>query len=75
MPISKIEVVPPLSNSMQDNLAEAAKSSRLRNEHSTPVTKEQGMATADKIGAVSYMECSARTQKGLKQVRTPSNYY
>ena len=33
-----------------------------------PITQQQGMKMANKIGAVSYMECSALTQKGLKSV-------
>lgn len=33
-----------------------------------PITKTQGLEMAKKIGAVKYLECSAKTQKGLKDV-------
>jgi len=33
-----------------------------------PITYEQGVAKQREIGAVKYMECSALTQKGLKNV-------
>jgi GTPase SAR1 family protein len=41
---------------------------RLREKNMAPITYEQGMAKAKEINAVKYMECSALTQKGLKNV-------
>lgn len=35
----------------------------------SPIKREQGQKLANKIRAVKYMECSALTQRGLKQVR------
>ncbi|OXA60545.1 Ras-related C3 botulinum toxin substrate 1 [Folsomia candida] len=34
----------------------------------TPVKREQGQRLANKIRAVKYLECSALTQRGLRQV-------
>lgn len=34
----------------------------------SPLKREQGQKLANKIRAVKYMECSALTQRGLKQV-------
>ncbi len=41
---------------------------RLADKHLQPVTSEAGLAVAKEIGAARYMECSALTQKGLKDV-------
>ena len=34
----------------------------------TPITKAQGIDMAQKINAIKYVECSAKTQRGLKEV-------
>lgn len=34
----------------------------------SPIRREQGQKLANKVRAVRYMECSALTQRGLKQV-------
>ena len=41
---------------------------RLREKGLAPITYEQGMAKAKQINSVKYLECSALTQKGLKNV-------
>jgi len=41
---------------------------RLREKGQSPITPDQGHNLAKDIGCVQYMECSALTQKGLKQV-------
>jgi Ras-related C3 botulinum toxin substrate 1 len=40
----------------------------LRERGESPVTFDEGVARAKQISAVKYVECSARTQKGLKNV-------
>jgi hypothetical protein len=42
--------------------------SALREAQQTPISVEAANAFATKIGAVTYVECSALTQKGLKEV-------
>ena len=41
---------------------------KLREKDTSPVTEEMGNKLKSEIGAVAYGECSARTQKGLKEV-------
>jgi len=41
---------------------------QLSNAGLSPIKREQGIKTAAKIRAVKYLECSALTQRGLKQV-------
>ncbi|BFZ03668.1 hypothetical protein BsWGS_06707 [Bradybaena similaris] len=41
---------------------------KLREKKLSPITYPQGLAMAKEIGAVKYLECSALTQKGLKNV-------
>ena len=41
---------------------------KLKEKNLTPITPQQGEAMRRKIGAVAYTECSALTQRGLKEV-------
>ena len=41
---------------------------KLKQKGQAPITKEEGDQLAQQINAVRFMECSALTQKGLKQV-------
>ncbi|KAL0202750.1 hypothetical protein M9458_000768 [Cirrhinus mrigala] len=41
---------------------------QLKKYKQTPISYHQGLAVAEEIGAVKYLECSASTQMGLKTV-------
>jgi GTPase SAR1 family protein len=41
---------------------------KLRQQRMAPISYPQGVQMAKEIGAVKYLECSALTQKGLKNV-------
>ncbi|KAI3660179.1 hypothetical protein MP638_004453 [Amoeboaphelidium occidentale] len=41
---------------------------KLREKRMSPITYPQGLQMAKEIGSVKYLECSALTQKGLKNV-------
>lgn len=41
---------------------------RLRDARQSPITTAQGEEMAQKVKAVKYLECSAKTQEGLKEV-------
>ncbi|KIH61501.1 Ras family protein, partial [Ancylostoma duodenale] len=45
---------------------------RLRERRLTPISQTQGLVMAKEIKAVKYLECSALTQRGLKQVCFPA---
>uniref|UniRef100_A0A7E4VQP0 Ras-related C3 botulinum toxin substrate 1 n=1 Tax=Panagrellus redivivus TaxID=6233 RepID=A0A7E4VQP0_PANRE len=51
-----------------DLRAEAQANGKHTADGKTPITKSQGVKLAKKIKAVKYMECSALTQDGLKDV-------
>ena len=41
---------------------------KLKEKKQSPISYPQGLALSKEIGAVKYVECSALTQKGVKQV-------
>ena len=41
---------------------------KLQRQKQRPITSDQGERLARELGAVKYVECSALTQKGLKNV-------
>lgn len=41
---------------------------KLKERKQTPISYAQGLALGKEIGAVKYQECSALTQRGLKNV-------
>ncbi len=40
----------------------------LRKSSQSPLTSQQGQEVADRIGAIKYLECSARTGQGVREV-------
>jgi len=40
----------------------------LRRTNQRPVTEQEGLAVAQKIGATKYLECSAKTNEGVREV-------
>ena len=57
-----------LVGTKEDMRNDATTVAALARKNSKPVTREQGMALATELKASCYMECSAKTQKGLKDV-------
>ena len=41
---------------------------KLRNQNMAPISTDQGQQLAKELGSAAYMECSALTQKGLKEI-------
>ncbi|OUM63759.1 hypothetical protein PIROE2DRAFT_43188 [Piromyces sp. E2] len=51
-----------------DRLTEESTIEYLTKNHQSPITVEQGERLAKELKAVKYVQCSARTQEGLKNV-------
>jgi GTPase SAR1 family protein len=47
---------------------------QLQKQNIQPIKREQGQRLCKKIRAFKYVECSALTQKGLKQVYNPYSF-
>lgn len=59
---------PPLAGTKIDLRDDRETLSALSEQGLSPLKREQGQKLANKIKAVKYMECSALTQRGLKNV-------
>ena len=57
-----------LVGTKQDLRDDAGVLEKLKAQKQAPVSSSQGHSLAKEIGAVKYLECSALTQKGIKQV-------
>ena len=53
-----------------DLRSDATTRAQLSREKLQPVRYEEGKAMADKVGAYAYLECSAKTREGVRQVFT-----
>uniref|UniRef100_A0A8B9LBT8 Rho-related GTP-binding protein RhoG n=1 Tax=Astyanax mexicanus TaxID=7994 RepID=A0A8B9LBT8_ASTMX len=51
-----------------DNRGDSTVLENLKEQKLTPVTQQQGQALAQKIGAIKYLECSALTQRRMREV-------
>ena len=56
------------SGTKEDLRDDPATLDKLKEQHSPPVTEEEGKELGKSLGAALYLECSALTQKGLKHV-------
>lgn len=54
-----------LKSDLRDDTQMLAK---LREKNLTPITTEEGQALAKAVKALTYVECSAKTQEGVKEV-------
>ncbi|KAM4715979.1 ras-related C3 botulinum toxin substrate 1-like [Anableps anableps] len=57
-----------LVGTMLDRRDDKDRREELKKEHLSPITYDQGLAMAEEIGAVKYLECSALSEHGLQAV-------
>jgi GTPase SAR1 family protein len=57
-----------LVGTKSDMKNDQAEINKLREQGQSAITTEQGENLAKKLGAIKYMECSAKTQENLKEV-------